>query len=202
MSNSQQNELRQHVYNKFKNLLLSFVEENSIDHEVDDIDKISKNLEINILNLAIKSIDKASFKNPVFTRFYKDTFLHIFSNLDPNSYVGNLNLIFRFLILKEIDCKKLVSMEEINCKKLVNMTNQELFPERYEEYYANQKAEEKIKLKMEEEVIGIHKCGKCAADKKTNIYNTEHYQLQTRSADESMTTFVSCRTCGKKWKYG
>ncbi|XP_041358271.1 transcription elongation factor S-II-like [Gigantopelta aegis] len=39
------------------------------------------------------------------------------------------------------------------------------------------------------------KCGKC---RKTNCtYN----QVQTRSADEPMTTFVYCNECGNRWKF-
>ena len=37
-------------------------------------------------------------------------------------------------------------------------------------------------------------CGKCKSKKCT------YYQLQTRSADEPMTTFVTCLNCGKRWK--
>ena len=37
-------------------------------------------------------------------------------------------------------------------------------------------------------------CRKCHSKKCT------YYQLQTRSADEPMTTFVSCLDCGKRWK--
>ena len=33
------------------------------------------------------------------------------------------------------------------------------------------------------------------------INNCSHYQLQTRSADEPMTTFVSCQECGHRWKF-
>jgi transcription elongation factor S-II len=38
-------------------------------------------------------------------------------------------------------------------------------------------------------------CGKCRQRKCT------YYQMQTRSADEPMTTFVSCLNCGNKWKF-
>ncbi|VDL96455.1 unnamed protein product [Schistocephalus solidus] len=40
----------------------------------------------------------------------------------------------------------------------------------------------------------ILKCGKCKQNKCT--YN----QVQTRSADEPMTTFVYCNSCGHRWK--
>ncbi|XP_030382264.1 transcription elongation factor S-II-like [Scaptodrosophila lebanonensis] len=39
------------------------------------------------------------------------------------------------------------------------------------------------------------KCGKCK--KRNCTYN----QLQTRSADEPMTTFVHCNECGNRWKF-
>ena len=38
-------------------------------------------------------------------------------------------------------------------------------------------------------------CGKCRQRKCT------YYQMQTRSADEPMTTFVSCLNCGNRWKF-
>ncbi|KAI8908967.1 transcription factor S-II, central domain-containing protein [Gorgonomyces haynaldii] len=41
----------------------------------------------------------------------------------------------------------------------------------------------------------MFKCGKCGARKAT------YYQMQTRSADEPMTTFVTCVACGNRWKF-
>ncbi|CAD7958156.1 unnamed protein product [Amoebophrya sp. A25] len=38
-------------------------------------------------------------------------------------------------------------------------------------------------------------CGKCGTNKCT------YYQLQTRSSDEPMTTFVTCMTCNNRWKF-
>ncbi len=50
------------------------------------------------------------------------------------------------------------------------------------------------KAKMEEGYVGMFKCGKCKSTK------TSYYQLQTRSADEPMTTYVTCTSCGNRWK--
>lgn len=41
---------------------------------------------------------------------------------------------------------------------------------------------------------GEHKCSRCKGQK------TSSYSLQTRSADEPMTVFVTCLTCGKRWR--
>ena len=42
---------------------------------------------------------------------------------------------------------------------------------------------------------GIFKC----RNKKCGSLRTWSYQLQTRSADEPMTNFITCSECGKRW---
>ncbi|XP_050407592.1 transcription elongation factor S-II [Patella vulgata] len=49
--------------------------------------------------------------------------------------------------------------------------------------------------KNEGTVSDLFKCGKCGQ------YNTTYTQLQTRSSDEPMTTFVFCNVCGNRWKF-
>lgn len=41
----------------------------------------------------------------------------------------------------------------------------------------------------------MFKCGKCKSRK------CRYRQMQTRSADEPMTTFVTCSNCGNRWKF-
>ncbi|CAI2181744.1 19974_t:CDS:2 [Funneliformis geosporum] len=41
----------------------------------------------------------------------------------------------------------------------------------------------------------MFRCGKCGERKAT------YYQMQTRSADEPMTTFVTCTNCNNRWKF-
>ena len=38
-------------------------------------------------------------------------------------------------------------------------------------------------------------CGKCKQRKCT------YFQMQTRSADEPMTTFVQCVNCNNRWRF-
>eukprot|EP01098_Paradermamoeba_levis_P013876 TRINITY_DN6445_c0_g1_i2.p1 TRINITY_DN6445_c0_g1~~TRINITY_DN6445_c0_g1_i2.p1 ORF type:complete len:265 (-),score=70.69 TRINITY_DN6445_c0_g1_i2:73-867(-) len=40
----------------------------------------------------------------------------------------------------------------------------------------------------------MFRCGKCGERK------TTYYQMQTRSADEPMTTFITCTNCKNRWK--
>jgi len=47
---------------------------------------------------------------------------------------------------------------------------------------------------------GTFTCSNC---QKKNMYarNTSHYEKQTRSADEPMTVFLHCHTCGKDYRF-
>lgn len=42
---------------------------------------------------------------------------------------------------------------------------------------------------------GQFQCSKCKS------HDTSYVQMQTRSADEPMTTFVHCQNCGNRWKF-
>ncbi len=45
-----------------------------------------------------------------------------------------------------------------------------------------------------EEASDMFRCNKCQQRKCT------YYQMQTRSADEPMTSFITCLNCGNRWK--
>ena len=52
-----------------------------------------------------------------------------------------------------------------------------------------------IQNETKEEVCdGLFKCGRCGSKK------TTYYSLQTRSADEPMTNFITCVSCAHRWK--
>jgi len=89
--------------------------------------------------------------------------------------------------------------KELKSSELVNMTPDVLWPDgpysrvafaQLQKALANEAAKSK-----DDNYEGILKCGKCKSRK------TTYYQLQTRSADEPMTTYATCKTCGHKWKF-
>ena len=75
---------------------------------------------------------------------------------------------------------------------LANMTREQLNPEVWESLKT--KTLNKVVVKQEAMEDGMFKCNKCKSMK------TVYYQMQTRSADEPMTTYVTCTNCNFKWK--
>jgi len=47
----------------------------------------------------------------------------------------------------------------------------------------------------QQRICGMFTCGKCKGTR------TTYFQMQTRSSDEPMTTFVTCLTCNNRWKF-
>jgi DNA-directed RNA polymerase subunit M/transcription elongation factor TFIIS len=88
--------------------------------------------------------------------------------------------------------------KELDVKKLANYNAVQLWPggpcaKAEFALKAKDLAMEAAKAK-EEDYEGQFKCGKCKSTK------TTYYQMQTRSADEPMTTYVTCKGCGNRWK--
>jgi DNA-directed RNA polymerase subunit M/transcription elongation factor TFIIS len=87
----------------------------------------------------------------------------------------------------------------VKFKDIVSMGPDTLMPEG--PYAAAVQAKRDLELQLEkirskdDEYEGVFVCGKCKSK------NTEYHQMQTRSADEPMTTFVNCKNCGNRWKF-
>ena len=83
------------------------------------------------------------------------------------------------------------SMEEF--EDILLKTPKDWEPEMWAVTVINNDAEETM-------LEGTFDCGNCA---RKGMYskNTTHYEKQTRSADEPMTIFVECKTCGKNYRF-
>lgn len=80
----------------------------------------------------------------------------------------------------------------IQSYNLVKMTKEEMNPEVWTALKT--KIMNQAMFKKEEYEDGMFKCNRCKSMK------TVYYQMQTRSADEPMTTYVTCTECNLKWK--
>lgn len=87
---------------------------------------------------------------------------------------------------------------KIKPEKLINMTSAELAPEslKKELEQLHQKNLFDAQGAVEKRAVTDRfVCGKC---KQREV---SYYQMQTRSADEPLTTFCTCEKCGNRWKF-
>ena len=90
---------------------------------------------------------------------------------------------------------KLVS-GELTPAAFAEMTVVELSPKRWKAQIEAQIAKEKHLYSPSGSASIYFYCSSCK--KKTKC---DYYQMQTRSADEPMTTFVTCLECDRRWKF-
>ena len=148
----------------------------------------AKDLEIGIFNWCIKYSTKCNiaqnWNDDRFQNIYKTKAIAIISNLDKNSYVKNMNLIDR---LKE---NKVIPHE------IPFMDKKELFPELWQALLDEKIRKDKLMLNQDNggAKTDQFRCSKCKSKE------CSYYSLQTRSADEAETIFVSCLACGNRWR--
>jgi len=90
-----------------------------------------------------------------------------------------------------------VKENEVTFEWLVRARPLDLFPEKWEPIFhdvAMKQIKKELTQKVEDIPDGIEMCRKCKSKK------VQYTQLQTRSADEPMTTYFKCAMCGNSWK--
>ena len=123
------------------------------------------------------------WENSEFVDIYVNKTKNIYLNLNTVSYVKNIYLIEK------------VKKNEINPYDLAFMDSYKLFPEMWSDIIDEKtKTAKMIRDSLEESATDMFSCPRC--HKRKTIY----CEVQTRSSDEPMTTFITCLECGKKWK--
>ena len=143
---------------------------------------ICLNLEKGVFNYAIQEADKKEivkkWENVYFTQFYVDKMRSVITNLEKNA-----------------ELRERILSKAIKSHELAFMTHQQMNPTKWEKMLDDKKIrdENRYAPKIEASTDNFT-CRKCKSKK------CSYYQLQTRSADEPMTTFVTCISCGSRWK--
>ncbi len=132
-----------------------------------------------------ESIDK-DWSNKIFWNLYRNKAVSFYENLRGNeSYVKN-----------EGNWLEKIKNKELDCQTFVDMTAMDICPQRWKSMIEKIiETEKKLYSKNDAASIVIW-CSSCKKKSKCT-----YYQMQTRSADEPMTTFVTCLECDKKWKF-
>jgi hypothetical protein len=143
-------------------------------------EKNSLNLEKGIFNYTLKEADRykivKKWDNKYFIQIYLDHLRSILANLKED-------------ILKQINDNSLKP------HLIAFMNHQELFPEKWNQLIDAKSKRDKNKFETNmAAATDVFTCRKCKGNQCT------YYQMQTRSADEPMTTFVTCILCSARWK--
>lgn len=157
--------------NNIRNELFKIFKKNSI----------CENIEKGIYNYCIQQAHKRNivkkWENVYFTHIYIDRVRNVFMNLRDTSIINNI-------------INKKIKAHEIGF-----MTHQEMQPEKWKTLIDAKKIrDEHLYSSKIDGNTDNFTCRKCKSK------NCSYYQLQTRSADEPMTTFVTCIDCGNRWK--
>lgn len=144
-------------------------------------DTYATNLEKGIHNWTIKeSANKRVIKkwdNPFFVQIYLDHLRSVYINLKNKLLV------------------QMVITHTIKAHEIAFMTHHEMCPEKWDNLIAKKSIRDKNKFEQNlEAATDTFTCRKCRSKKCT------YYQMQTRSADEPMTIFVTCIDCGNRFK--
>jgi DNA-directed RNA polymerase subunit M/transcription elongation factor TFIIS len=149
--------------------------------------KLTKKIEQSIYNYIItiskeKNI-RRKWSNPIFSKLYHSKILSIYSNIKKESYIENISFLDR------------IKMNEINPSEIGKLSAYDIFPDNWKELLNIKSKRDKIKYELKPEAMtNLFKCRKCGSRE------TSYYEVQTRSADEPMTQFITCLQCNTRWK--
>jgi transcription elongation factor S-II len=169
-------EFRENLRNTFRDIIAEIPEPS-----VKNATTLAINLERGIYNFIVRKATSENivkkWSNPFFVQVYLDHARSVFINLkSPNLLAA-------------------VRTQTIKAQDLPFMTHQELCPDKWAQLIEEKRIRDKNKYEIKVEASTDNfQCHKCRSRECT------YYQMQTRSADEPMTTFVTCIKCGSRWK--
>jgi len=141
----------------------------------------SANMEIGVYNHTLKE----AMNRKVVRKWDNDHFVQI--------YIDRLRTIY--LNLKTPVILEQLQNNTLTAQAFAAMSHHEMLPEKWDARIQKKIIRDKTKYDTQiEAATDTFTCRKCKSKKCT------YYQMQTRSADEPMTTFVSCIDCGARWK--
>lgn len=123
------------------------------------------------------------FDNTLFQVCYTSATRRLLANLDPKSYVHNEHLFQK------------LTHHDLQIEHLATMNVMDYAPHLYSGLHDRMLLREQQQLDGNKSMAtDMFKCNRCGKRE------TTFYELQTRSADEPMTKFITCVNCGKRWR--
>jgi len=149
--------------------------------------RLSKIIEKSIYNYVIQVAKNKNiirlWSDNIFKQLYINKCISIYSNLNDKSYIKN-----NYLLKNILDNK-------IDPQKIANLSVYDIFPDNWKDLMDKKSKVDELKYKLKPEAMTDQfKCRKCFSR------SCSYYEVQTRSADEPMTQFITCLNCKNRWK--
>ena len=149
--------------------------------------RLSKIIEKGIYNYTIDTAKSRNitrlWNDRVFYNLYMNKCISIYSNLSKDSYIQN-NYLLKNILEKKIDPES-----------VANLSVYDIFPDNWKDLMDKKSKMDELKYKLKPEAMTDQfKCRKCYSR------SCSYYEVQTRSADEPMTQFITCLDCKNRWK--
>lgn len=159
---------------------------NEILNDIELAGQLEESLLHVVSDQAIKENMDINWSNRVFWNMYCSRAISLYENLKGvESYVQN-----------EENWLNRLKQGDISVRAFAEMSSVDLCPVRWKAAIEKIIESEKRLYSKNDSASIFMWCSACK--KKTKC---DYYQMQTRSADEPMTTFVNCLECDKKWKF-
>lgn len=144
-------------------------------------------LEACIYKASLRAADERhvakAWSHAPFVEVYRMVAKQIAGNFYPDSYVGNRELFDRY------------KRGEVSFEDISQMDTYQLFEGVWADSFRAQQVREKRQLEGNKAMATDRfLCSRCHKRECT------YYEMQTRSADEPMTIFITCLNCGKHWR--
>lgn len=144
-------------------------------------DNLGHNLEVGIYNASIREATHQKIQK----KWDNSAFLQLYMDKLRSMYVN----------LKNEDLLNQLKNGDLLPQQVAFMTHQELNPNHWRNLI-----EKKIKRDASKYVDNTQASTDMFTCKKCKSKRCTYYELQTRSADEPATVFITCLDCGKHWK--
>ena len=139
-----------------------------------------------LVELSKKEGIDVDWANRTFWNMYRSRAISLYENiLGGESYVKNDEQLL-----------EKIKSGVLGLKTVAEMTSMDMCPSRWKDAINKIIEDEKKLYASQQNASIVMWCSSCK--KKTKC---DYYQLQTRSADEPMTTFVTCLECDRRWKF-
>ena len=150
-------------------------------------ERICRILERGIYNHAIHGSESKNYRkkwtDPFFKNTYDCKFRSIYTNLKKDSYLHNPTFHDR------------VMEGDLDLTCIAGLSGYDIFPDNWKDLLDKKAKGDQMRYEFKPEAMtDTFKCRRCSSR------SCSYYEVQTRSADEPMTTFINCLECGNRWK--